>query len=360
MPPQIHEWFAVATPGLEPVVHRELVTLGVAGVVSTGGVSFEATLEQGASLTGVVRTPSRVLLRIVQGRARSLHQLASLIRSVDWAELVTPGSQIDVAVTARRSRLSRREAIGKKVVHAINDVIRSGPRHLPKLAQRVVVRIEEDFAIVSLDAGGELLHRRGWRQRGGAAPLRENLAASMLVAAGWTGQQALLDPFCGSGTIPIEAAQLACGLHPTHCRGFAWQAWPALSKHRPQKFRRTKTGVVIVVSDKEASTLTIATDNARIAEVDVKWNHLDVKDIEPPARVGLVATNPPYGRRLGQRVRGVYVHFGRSLQDRFTGWSAIFLAPNRQLAQAVHPHSERLTTFANGGIRVGLFVIASV
>lgn len=362
-PAAMPSWFAVATPGLEPVVCRELDAMGVSGEIVVGGVQFDAELSEGARLSARVRTPSRILLRVGAGTAKSLQALAGLVRSIDWSGYLMAGAEVDVVVTTRGSRLSRRDVIAAKARNAIRDAIRGYKRgrHHPRVTQRLQIRIESDWATLSLDAGGELLHRRGWRQSAVKAPLRENLAAAMLMAAGWEGDEALVDPFSGSGTIPIEAALLAAGRPPWFSRNFAWEEWPVLGGMRASRDGHGRpVEVPIIGSDKEPRAIQCAMENAARAQVKVDWQLLNVSEVTAPAPLGLVAANPPYGARLGQRVLGVYHHFGRTLVERFEGWRAIFLAPSERLACAVHPDVFQLTNFSNGGLRVGVFVIEEV
>lgn len=357
-------WFAVVPPGLEPVVARELSWLGVSGEVVTGGIEFDASVEDGARLCAAVRSPARLLLRIAHGEARTLRGLAQLVESVDWSPYFQDRARVEVAASTSRSRLYRRDIVASKVESALAGALRKQVRaqrgRPPRIPQRLLVRIDNDRVTLSLDAGGELLHRRGWRTSSVRAPLRENLAAAMLIAAGWDGEEALLDPFCGSGTIPIEGALMAAERAPWTSRAFAWEEWPVLGGQRARQPRGVPLSVPIVGSDHDAKSITACMDNAGRAGVSIDWRHLQVTDIEPPAPVGLVAANPPYGRRLGQRVRGVYVRFGQVLRERFGGWRVVFLAPNDRLAHAAHSEAQRLTTFRNGGIRVGLFIIEAL
>ena len=356
-------WFAVATPGLEPVTARELSTCPVTDLrVVTGGVEFEAPLEVGAELATLLRTPARLRLRLVRGPAHTLRDLARLLESVDWSLYLHGDTPVQVEVAVHRSRMARRDIVEKKADVVLRDVRRRLPvlrGRPPGAAQRLLIRLEDDIAEVSLDAGGELLHRRGWRQDATRAPLRENLAAAILVAAGWDGTEALVDPFCGSGTLPIEAALLASERAPWAGRSFAWESWPALSARRAHRPRGGPVSVPIVGADHDERAIAASTENARRAGVEalVSWQLVDVSDLAPPAPSGLVVANPPYGQRLGQRVRGVYVRFGQVLRARFGGWRVAFLAPNDRLAAATHTDAVRLTSFRNGGLSVGLFVI---
>ncbi len=356
-------WFAVIPPGLEAALVRELDSLGVRARGVPGGARFEVGLEQGARLVASLRTPSSVLLELARFRAPNLDQLAARVRELDWRPYLEFDIPVKVEATLQRSQLRVRETVQGKVEHAIRDALR-GPRlpthrpgGRPAEPQIVRVRVEEDEALISLDAGGELLHRRGWREESVGAPIRENLGAALLIAAGWAPDEVLLDPFCGSGTLPIEAALMAAGRPPWTRRHFAWQRWPALARSSPPDPWKGKGEARIYGSDKDTRALGVAHENARRARVEIALRQQDVADLEPPAPTGLVVANPPYGERLGQSVGGVYVAFGRSLRERFQGWRALFLAPDPELARKVHVGAERITSFSNGGIRVGVWVV---
>ena len=354
-------WFAVIPPGLEPALVAELREKGIENpVVQPGGARFEAGLEQGARLAGALRTPSRLLLELAHARASSLEGVGSLARSVNWKPYLEPGIPVNVECSARESRVRFPDAISRKLSVSIQDALR-GPR-LPTMRsgrppepQRVTVRLQDNIARLSIDAGGELLHMRGWRRDSVRAPIRENLASALLYIAKWDPSEPLYDPFCGSGTIPIEAALRALGAPPAQQRRYAWQDWPALrGKSPPPPAKRAlRTVGHIWGSDKEGRALAAAVDNASRAGVSLSWAEHDIADVVAPAELGLIVANPPYGERLGQSVEGVYSAFGRVLRERFGGWRVLFLAPHAGLAQRVDRDCKRLLTFSNGGIRVG-------
>lgn len=349
---------AITPPGLEPVTLRELAALGVEGRIEPGGVRFEGALAL-AGLAARLRSPGRLLLEVARGRTCTLEQLAALVRGGDWRSLLRPGDGVEVSATARHSRLHLRDAVERKVKHAVQDVA-GRPRDRGGATQRVQVRLVDDVATVSVDAGGELLHRRGWRLATAKAPLRENLAAAMLLAAGWEGDEALLDPFCGAGTIPIEGARLAMGLPPGEGRDYGFRTWPGLASGAgPARPAPPRALVVPVVgADRDPGAVRASTENAARARVAVDWRHVELSALEAPAPVGLVATNPPYGHRVGgEDAGGAYALLGRALRGPWAGWRAIFLAPTAELARKVDRRAERLTTFENGGIPVGLWVV---
>lgn len=355
-------WFAAIPPGLEAALARELESLGHRSKRVPGGARLEASLETGARLAATLRTPSRLLLELAEGPVSSLDALAALVRGIDWRLYLAPGAPVQLETTLRDARFRARASMDGLIEQAI-QAARRGPRastppRQPPEPQRVRVRVEGERALVSLDAGGELLHFRGWREAGLRAPLRENLAAALLFAAGWEPGEPLLDPFCGSGTIPIEAALLAAGRPPWTRRRFAWMEWPGLAGLSPPDPSRGRSGAASIFgADKESRALAAAHDNAERARVDISWIQADIAALQPPAPTGLLLTNPPYGERLGQRVDGVYLALGRALRERFPAWRALFLCPSPALAQKVDRDATALTTFSNGGIRVGLWVV---
>jgi len=298
-----------------------------------------------------------------KGPARSLQELAVLTTRLDWEPFLSPHAVIEVNATTRQARLRHRDTAARKVQRALGDAQRALRRRSPPLRGRpptlkVHVHLHGDQAELSVDAGGALLHRRGWRAVPGRAPLRENLAACLLQIGGWRGDEALVDPFCGVGTIPIEAALAAAGRGPFGRRLFACDAWPGV--RAPAGARRAPPfhpSHPIVGADRETMAVGRCTEHAAAAGVVLRWQHTDIADLEAPAPTGLIVTNPPYGKRLGERVGGVYATFGRTLRSRFTGWRALFLSPSDALARKVHRDVERITRFSNGGTRVGVYAI---
>lgn len=351
-------WYAPIQPGLEPVLAAELKELGFDPQEVPGGVRFEAG-PGAAALAWTLRTPTALYLELIEGPAKSTEALAGLVRRVKWKEWLRPTATLEVEAVSKTSRLHMREIMEKQVRGIVADMLK-GPR-IPDLEKRarvtqtIRVRLVDDIATLSLDAGGELLHLRGWRQSSHAAPLRENIAAALLRLAGWSPNEALLDPFCGVGTIPIEAALWAAERSPFTRRAFACQEWPSVKMTPPRpKGRSTAT---IVGADKEPRSIVSATENAQRAGVSVRWQVIDVNSVSPPAPEGLILTNPPYGHRLGQNVRGVYVQFGRTLRERFPGWRVWFLCPDGDLARAVNVRVQRVATIPNGGLKVGVWAL---
>src|SRR5207302_1385915 len=229
-----------------------------------------------------------------------------------------------------KSKLYHSDAIAQRLVDAVAWGVGAHKPHTANrasLAQLFIVRVVHDQFTISADASGELLHMRGYRQDGGKAPLRETLAAALLLASGWTGAAPLLDPFCGSGTIPIEGALIARRLAPGLHRRFAFMEWPEFDPNGwtalladARALALAGSPVPIHGSDRDAGAIESARAHAERAGVasDVQLSVRAVSTVESPDRPGLVATNPPYGVRVSPEsdVRDLYARFGQVLRER--------------------------------------------
>ena len=300
--------FAVAAPGLEPLVQAELE--GLAGpfriaveAPEAGGVSFRADLAGLYAANLHLRIASRVLVRVGAFHASAFHELERRGRRLPWAGFLPPGTPARFRVTSRKSKLYHQDAVAQRLL-TVSGAVPAADRE----AQEFVVRLFRDECTVSADASGELLHRRGYRLATAKAPLRETLAAAMLAGAGWNGAVPLLDPMCGSGTIPIEAALLARRIPPGLGRGFAFERWPGFDATVWERVRAaareriaSHAAVPLLGSDRDAGAVAAAAANAERAGVghDVVWRRTAISGIEPPAAPGLVLSNPPYGARVG-------------------------------------------------------------
>ncbi len=216
---------------------------------------------------------------------------------------------------------------------------------------------------LSLDAAGSPLFRRGWRARVGAAPLRETLAAGLLRAAGYTGEEPLLDPMCGSGTIALEAYAIASRHPPGHGRSFAFEGWPGHDPKRTASVReRLAAGLrappfAIHASDRNGGALRLAQKNAASAglpEGAIHFERADAAELSPPFEHGLLTVNPPYGVRLDAEVESAWGALA-GLMDRWSGWRAAVVAPGGMLFRLARA-PEKAIEVQNGGIRCRLAV----
>jgi putative N6-adenine-specific DNA methylase len=227
------ECFAVAAPGLEPLVAAELRAMGelqpvAVGETEPGGVSFRTDRPGLYAANLHLRIASRVLMRIGAFHASAFHELERHAARLPWPKFVASGSPVAFRVTSRKSRLYHQDAIAQRLLAVAGGATPATSEE--DATQEFIVRFFRDECTVSADASGALLHRRGYRLATAKAPLRETLAAAMLVGSGWDGSAPLIDPMCGSGTIPIEAALLARRIPPGMARRFAFMRWPGFDE----------------------------------------------------------------------------------------------------------------------------------
>ena len=382
--------FAITAPGLEPLTRAELLALHVKHVGSDdGGVPFGGGLEAVMRANLWLRTASRVLVRVAEFEATTFRDLELIARQLPWERYASPARPVRFRVTCRKSRLYHSDAVAQRLADALDRRLGGAGPVVPDAAdedaaegdaaggegdaQLFVVRFFRDRCTISADSSGELLHRRGYRQAVAKAPLRETLAAAMLDAAGYTGAAPLLDPLCGAGTIPIEAALRARRIAPGARRRFAFEHWPAFDGARWRAMvdeavagELPAAPAPIQGSDRDEGAIAAARANAARARVepDVDFAVLPVSAAAPAgAGPGLVATNPPYGVRVGDRdrLRNLYVALGNVLRTRCPGWTAALLLADRVLADQLRlPLADAFTT-TNGGIavRCGVGVVES-
>jgi putative N6-adenine-specific DNA methylase len=365
-----HELFAVCAPGLEPFTADELRALAVDGVrPEAGGVAFRGGPEALFRANLMLRTATRVLLRLGEFHARDFEQLRKRASRLAFEACIAPERAVRVTVACNRSRLRHTGAVAERIYQAIADrlgaeVPIAGPEDA-SIEQLVLVRLLHDRCVVSLDTSGALLHQRGWRKAAGKAPLRETLAAGLLLASGWDAASPLADPFCGSGTVPIEAALLARRLAPGRGRRFACQAWPGFDAALAARVAAEADAAGLALapaicgSDRDAGAIESARANAEAAGVggDVVFEQRPISDFEPPPRTGWIVCNPPYGVRLrgGGDLRDLYARFGAVLRRRCPGWRVALLCADARLLRASELPLEPRASWRNGGLKVEVF-----
>ncbi len=362
MKKSVEECFAVTAPGLEEVCAKESALLGLEEVrIAPGGVAFRGDLRALYRANLWLRTAGRVVVRLGELGCRDFPDLHKKALRLPWGRFIRPGTALRVRAMSRRSRLVHTGRIEETVADAAARAL--GAQALQG-EQLVLVRMEDDRCVISIDSSGELLHRRGYRLHGGAAPLRETLAAGLLGLLQWQGEAPLLDPMCGSGTIAVEGALLARRMAPGRHRSFAFMQWPgwrpglweALQAEADRAVRSAAQR--IVASDGAPAVLHEARRNAERAGVgaQIDFHCRDLADVVPGGEGGLVLCNPPYGERLGaaQDLRPLFRTLG-GLGRRFGGWQVAFLAPDEAPARATGLPVIPVARLSNGGIGVTLF-----
>ncbi len=368
MPPLI----AVVPLGIERLAAREIRTLG-GGIGKTttepGRVSFEGPPDALYRANLNLRIAERILRPVVDGYAPDFEHLSDLLRGVDWARSLPSNMPLRVATSARACRLYHTGAIEDCVRDALQ---RAGQRNAaPSQDHRGPVatldlRGTGNRWSIALDTTGRGLHRRSYRLRTAKAPLRENLAAALLFAAGWTGDGPLLDPACGAGTIAIEAALLArrraSGLARSflfeHLPGFDADRWQALLTEA-QAADSADRCPSIEATDAAAGAVRATKDNAKRARVldVVRIQRRTIEDTPTADGPGTVICNPPFGLRVGggDDLPARWAGWGATLRERRPGWRLLLLAPGRALAQAAGAQGKPLIRFSHGGVDVGLW-----
>jgi len=360
-------FFAATAPGLEEVCASELVVLGLSGIeVVAGGVEFSGALRELYLANLWLRTASRILVRLGELRCRDFPTLYRKALRLPWGRYVKPGTRLKVRATCRRSRLQHTERIAatlsEAMVRALGGAVADD---VDGMEQLVVVAMEDDVCRLSLDSSGELLHRRGYRQDIGPAPLRETLAAGILMLLGWQGDRPLLDPMCGSGTFLVEGAMLALRRSPGARREFAFMGWP---RYRPglwnalllEADRQVRDDCPpLLGADRDGTVLEAARRNARRAGV---FEHLALQPLElsqqrpSVAPAGLAICNPPYGTRLGRgELHDTYRALGGFYRGMPPSWQRAFVCPDQRLAIDTGLPLALLANLQNGGIRIGLY-----
>ncbi len=367
--------FAIAAPGLEPLVAAELAALGEAPQAEAGGVAW--TGDAASLLRGNLwlRTASRVVVRAAEFKARTFYELERHARRVPWERFVAAGGSVRFRVTCRKSRLYHSDAVAERLAAAIEHRLGAASAFTaresaddeeldtPGREQLFVVRMAHDVCTVSADSSGALLHLRGYRQAVARAPLRETLAAALLLSADWRGTVPLVDPLCGSGTIPIEGALIARDIAPGLRRQFACTAWPGFPREvlaqalaAAEARIRPAVAAPILGSDRDAGAIDAARANAERAGVgaDVAFSVRAISAVEPPAGPGLAATNPPYGVRVGERheIRNLYAQLGHVLRRQCGGWRVALFSPDARLTQQIGIPLAVAASTTNGGIAV--------
>ena len=362
--------YAIVAPGLEQIAAAELRAMDLRpGEIEPGGVAFAATDAGLFEANLRLRTVSRVIVRVAEFRATAFHELERLARTVRWDEFLAPGAAVRLRVTCRKSRLYHSDAVAQRVADAIKrrvaGVTITGAKReaddegeeepAGQTAQLFLVRFQHDVCTI----------RRGYRLATAKAPLRETLAAAMLLAVHYDGSAPLMDPMCGAGTIAIEAALIARRISPGVSRAFSCERWPGApvkkfaelrAKARAETLPRAASP--IVASDRDAGAAAATLANAERAGVagDIEIRRGALSGITPPDGRGLLLTNPPYGVRAsaGAEVRNLYAQLGNVARAKCAGWSLAFLSADRAMESQVKLPLADVLKFKNGGIPVRL------
>lgn len=373
------QFFASCPPGVADLTAAEL---RAAGATQTRefklGVQFEGTLETAYRACLWSRTASRILMPLATFPVANADTLYDGVKQIDWPSHLGPRATLAVEFAGSSPAITHTHFGALKTKDAIVDRLREQSGERPSIdverpSVRVDVRLDRDRATVSLDLSGESLHRRAYRARGVAAPLKENLAAAILLRSGWPAMAeagaALVDPMCGSGTLLIEGAMMALDMAPGSLRSyFGFIGWAGhdralwanlIEEARARRDAKNGTHLVIRGFDRDASAVTAALDNIARAKLRgiVHVERREVQQLTNDAgATGLVVTNPPYGERIGdqEQLKALYATLGEKLREHFVGWKAAIFTGNPPLAKHVGINARRTHTLYNGKIECRL------
>lgn len=365
--------FAVTAPGLEPICAAELERLQISAIVEPGGVAWTGDLTSIARANLWLRTASRVIVRVAEFRARTFFELERHAKRIAWERFVSPGTPVEFRVTCRKSKLYHSGAVVQRFIEAmVRHVGEVEATHVAdeeegstNRRQLFVVRFLHDLCTVSVDSSGPLLHLRGYRQAVAKAPLRETLAAATLLGSGWWGTSSLVDPMCGSGTIPIEAALIARRMAPGRRREFSFLEWPESTRDAWARLTTDADNQVLPASpvsitgaDRDEGAISAARANAERAGVarDVTFERQALSALSPDEGSGLIATNPPYGHRIGEadRLRNLYAQLGNVVRAKRPRWDVVLLSADPMLERHTGLALDEVLRTRNGGIAVRL------
>ena len=375
--------------GILPKTHIEVLR---------GGVALKSDLEGVMKLNLESRLAQRVLIELISGGYRHEDDIYALARRIDWTQWITPAETIRVDTTARHSPLRSLNFANLRVKDAICDTLRDATGERPSVDTRfpdlpVMMHLSETDATLYVDTSGEPLFKRGWREDKGEAPLKETLAAAMIAASGWAdGDDDLLplyDPCCGSGTIAIEAAQIACNIAPGSLRHFAFEkylpfqahVWSVIKQEAADAVVKPQPGqkALIYGSDVAHRMVDFAQRNAERAGVAdvIEFRGGDALQRMPPSEVpGVMLLNPPYGERIAVAGVAGAAHEARTgarelaqtedggeffsqlathWKKNYSGWTGWILTPDLKLPSKMRLKESRRVPMWNGPIECRMF-----
>ncbi len=374
----VRYWLATAPVGAASVLAEELRQFGAEDIRERShDVKFQGTLEVGYRACLWSRTATRVLLSLGSIDAGSTKSVYEGVRRIDWREHLGPGATLACDCSGGNESI-RHTIYGSQLLKdAVCDTLRDSTGERPNIRPErpdvlLHLHVEGPTALLSVDFSGESLHRRGYRAEGGRAPLKENVAAAVLLRAGWPEVcergGLLLDPMCGSGTFLTEGALIAADAAPALDRGYfgftGWRGHDARLWERLRAEARERRGARVVRrcilgSDLDAEAVRMSIANGEHAGV-AGWLHVEKRSlseiVRPDTDAGLIVTNPPYGERIGAEsgLPALYSELGATLRNRFRGWQAAVLTGNPPLARNLGIYAKRTHRFFNGTIECRL------
>ncbi|MGL4741941.1 MAG: THUMP domain-containing class I SAM-dependent RNA methyltransferase [Sarcina sp.] len=357
-----YKLIATTTFGLEAVAGKELKALGYEDLkIENGRVHFEGDEMDIAIANMWLRTADRVLINVAEFKAESFEELFNKTAEIDWSEYVPLDGKMHITGKSIKSTLYSVpdcQSIVKKAV------VKSMQRHYNTEwfsedgpVYKIEVGILKDIVTLTIDTSGEGLHKRGYRENSGGAPLKETLASALVMLSKWDSEQLLIDPTCGSGTILIEAAMIANNIAPGLNRKFVSETWPSIDKELWDQVREgarnsiKKNPLKLIGYDIDGRVLRTARNNTKKAGVEeyIELQRRDIAEFSTPKRNGVIISNPPYGERLGEvkEVEAINRRFGSIIKD-FPGWDINVLTAYPKFEKFINRKANKNRKLYNG------------
>lgn len=361
---------ATCAAGIESIVGNELKHLGYKVNVENGRVRFDGDVADIAKTNLWLRTADRIKIVVGEFTAKTFEELFQGVESLNWEDFLPLDAEFPVAGKSQKSTLHNVpsvQAITKKAIVTKMSTVYHRRTKLPETGALypIEVAINKDKVLITLDTTGSSLFKRGYRVNKGGAPLKENMAAALVLLARWYPEMPFVDPVCGSGTIPIEAALIGCNIAPGLKRNFAFENWDWVDKDiikqaREQAQAAIKKDIDLDISgyDIDGSMIEIAKENAVQAGVQdiVNFKQMAVKDFKTDKINGVIVANPPYGERLSDKehVDQLYQQMGKLYQP-LTSWSKYILTSDLQFEQFYGTKATKRRKLYNGSLRTDFF-----
>lgn len=361
---------ATSTFGLESIVADEVKKLGHKDVsVSNGKVEFTSDLSAIPKANLWLRTADRVKVKIGEFKVTTFDELFEKTKSLPWSDWIPVDGEFPVNGKSVKSTLfsvSDCQAIVKKAIveslknkYKVNWFDEDGPKY------KIEVSILKDIATLTIDTSGAGLHKRGYREWIGQAPLKETMAAALIILSRWKPDRILIDPFCGSGTIPIEAALIGQNIAPGMNREFASEEWPIIPRQLWRDARAETHDLAnydqslnIIGTDIDGEVIKVARRNAYEAGFDeeIHFQQLALSELSCKKKYGVIICNPPYGERLNneREIENLYINMGKIFSDLDT-WSHFILSPNERFERLFNKSATKKRKLYNGNIKVDYY-----
>ena len=359
-----HVFFAACSPGLKNLCLQEMLALGFPNgqlTINSGGIEFMGKPDQSVLANLHLRTPLRILMRLEQFKATSFVQLTKKIAAIDWAVHLPSNCDLKFNVTAHKSRLYHSDAIAQRIEKIVLDQLNSQDGFVSnqRSCQTLFIRAEQDHFTLSLDTTGDPLFKRGIKKKVTQAPLRENIAAAMLIWSHLRADDILIDPMCGSGTFSLEAAMIKANVPPGFYRSFAFENLPGFSQKAFQHLKKEAKKNIRLIFDKHIFASDVDDQAVAVLKENI-GNHNFTQLIEPKkkdffsilpdqlipdsirpnsikpnpiklAKKGVLILNPPYGKRLDQNnsSQAFYNEIQKKVSSDFKGWRLALILPSQ-------------------------------